>query len=97
MLAVNRIAIVPGSFDPITLGHVDVVQRAAKEYDKVYLAVMINSEKSYMFTLEQRLGTFCLCFPKGLENWSLRSPSLEVVGRGPGTLLNILKCSGQSP
>lgn len=50
----GRIAIVPGSFDPITNGHVNIVIRAAKSYDKVYLAVMINSEKSYTFTLDER-------------------------------------------
>ena len=49
-----RIAIVPGSFDPITKGHINIVERATKLYDKVYLAVMINSEKDYMFTLEER-------------------------------------------
>ena len=54
MKETKRIAIVPGSFDPITLGHVDIVQRAAERYDKVYLAVMINPEKNYMFSLEQR-------------------------------------------
>ena len=48
------IAIVPGSFDPITRGHVSVARRAAELYDKVYLAVMINSEKSYTFTLDER-------------------------------------------
>ena len=50
----ERIAIVPGSFDPITLGHVSVARRAAELYDKVYLAVMINDQKQYMFTLEER-------------------------------------------
>lgn len=50
----KRIAIVPGSFDPITLGHVDIVQRAAERYDRVYVAVMINRDKKYMFTLSQR-------------------------------------------
>ena len=50
----KRIAIVPGSFDPITYGHIDLVKRAAAEYDKVYLAVMINREKQYLFSLEQR-------------------------------------------
>ena len=49
-----KIAIVPGSFDPITYGHVDIVKRAQKDYDVVYLAVMINASKEYMFTLEQR-------------------------------------------
>ena len=50
----KSIAIVPGSFDPITNGHIDIVKRAAAEYEKVYLAVMINSNKKYMFTIEQR-------------------------------------------
>ena len=49
-----RIAIVPGSFDPITNGHIDIVRRAADIYDKVYLAVMINESKNYMFTLSER-------------------------------------------
>ena len=50
----QRIAIVPGSFDPITLGHLDVIERAADEYDLVYVAVMINTQKNYMFSLDQR-------------------------------------------
>lgn len=50
----KRIAIVPGSFDPITNGHIFVINEAIKSYDKVYVAVMINSEKKYMFDLEQR-------------------------------------------
>ena len=48
------IAIYPGSFDPITLGHVNIAKRAAALYDKVYLAVMINADKSYMFSLDER-------------------------------------------
>lgn len=47
-------AIVPGSFDPITYGHIDIVQRAASEYEKVYLAVMINNEKKYTFSITER-------------------------------------------
>ena len=50
----KKIAIVPGSFDPITVGHIDIAKRAAALYDEVYVAVMINREKSYMFTIEQR-------------------------------------------
>ena len=50
----KRIAIVPGSFDPITNGHIDIVKRAVDLFDKVYLAVMINPNKNYMFTLDQR-------------------------------------------
>lgn len=50
------IAIVPGSFDPITCGHMDIVKRAADMYGTVYLAVMINPEKSYMFDIQQRVN-----------------------------------------
>jgi len=50
----KRIAIVPGSFDPITNGHVDIIRRASKLYDEVVVAVMINAEKKYLFTLPQR-------------------------------------------
>lgn len=50
----KSIAIVPGSFDPITYGHIDVVKRAAELFDIVYLAVMVNSQKQYLFTMEQR-------------------------------------------
>ncbi len=51
----KRIAIFPGSFDPITLGHKSIVLRALPIFDKVYVAVGINSEKSTMFPLESRL------------------------------------------
>ncbi|MBE6533668.1 MAG: pantetheine-phosphate adenylyltransferase [Ruminococcaceae bacterium] len=54
MCAKKTIAIVPGSFDPITNGHVFIIEEAAKRYDKIYVAVMINSNKQYTFTLEER-------------------------------------------
>ena len=47
-------AVVPGSFDPMTLGHVNIVERATALFDKVFVAVMINNSKSYMFSAEQR-------------------------------------------
>ena len=50
----TTVAIVPGSFDPITNGHIFVINEAAKRYDKVFVAVMINSDKEYMFTLDER-------------------------------------------
>ena len=49
-----KLGIVPGSFDPITVGHVDVILRAKELCESVVVAVMINSEKKYMFTLEER-------------------------------------------
>lgn len=49
-----RIAVFPGSFDPITLGHYDIVERAAPLFDKIIIAIGQNSQKKYMFSLEQR-------------------------------------------
>jgi pantetheine-phosphate adenylyltransferase len=49
-----RIAIYPGSFDPLTNGHLDVVQRAAKLFDRVIVAVAKNDAKQPLFTLEER-------------------------------------------
>ncbi len=51
-----RIAVFPGSFDPITTGHVDLVKRALPLFDKVIIAIGINSQKKYLFSLEQRLA-----------------------------------------
>ena len=50
-----KIAVVPGSFDPLTCGHVDLVRRAAKMFDLVYVVAMINDQKTYTFTNEERL------------------------------------------
>jgi pantetheine-phosphate adenylyltransferase len=47
-------AIFPGSFDPITLGHLDIIQRALPLFDEIIVAIGINAEKKYMFSLEQR-------------------------------------------
>lgn len=49
-----RIAVFPGSFDPITLGHYDIVERAVPLFDKIIIAIGQNSQKKYMFSLEQR-------------------------------------------
>ena len=47
-------AIFPGSFDPITLGHYDIIKRGIKLFDELIIAIGINTEKNYMFSLEQR-------------------------------------------
>lgn len=49
-----RIAVFPGSFDPITLGHYDIVERAYPLFDKIIIAIGQNSQKNYMFSLEHR-------------------------------------------
>lgn len=50
-----RIALYPGTFDPITNGHIDLVQRAAKLFDKVIVAIASNSKKNPRFSLDQRI------------------------------------------
>ena len=51
-----RKAVFPGSFDPITLGHTDIIKRALPLFDEIILAIGVNSDKKYMFSLEERLG-----------------------------------------
>ena len=51
----ERVALFPGSFDPITKGHVDILNRAAGLFDRIVVGVGINTTKETMFTLEQRL------------------------------------------
>ena len=55
------IAVYPGSFDPITLGHLNIIKRAAAIFDKVYVCVMINSSKRPMFTREERMELISRC------------------------------------
>ena len=50
----GKIAIYPGSFDPLTFGHLDVIERAAKLFDKLIVLVAVNSSKQAHFTLEER-------------------------------------------
>ena len=47
-------AIFPGSFDPITLGHFDIIQRSIPLFDEIIVAIGVNAEKKYMFSLEER-------------------------------------------
>jgi pantetheine-phosphate adenylyltransferase len=51
----QRICLFPGTFDPVTLGHVDIIKRAIPLFDKIVVAVGINAAKSPMFSPEQRL------------------------------------------
>ncbi|MBD1371400.1 pantetheine-phosphate adenylyltransferase [Hazenella sp. IB182357] len=48
------IAVYPGSFDPITLGHLDLIERGAKVFDQVIVAVLVNAHKKPLFSVEQR-------------------------------------------
>ena len=63
----ERIAVYPGSFDPVTKGHLDIIRRAAKTFDKVYVAVLVNSSKNPMFSTQQRMEWIRKA-AKGIDN-----------------------------
>lgn len=52
----ERVAIYPGSFDPLTLGHVDIMQRGSSLFDRIIVAVLKNVDKKPLFTVEERLA-----------------------------------------
>ncbi|WP_426623954.1 pantetheine-phosphate adenylyltransferase [Leifsonia sp. McL0607] len=52
----NRIAVVPGSFDPVTLGHLDVIERAARLWDEVHVLVVHNPDKAALLPIAQRVA-----------------------------------------
>lgn len=61
------VAIFPGSFDPVTNGHVDVIKQAAAIFDKVYVVVMVNTAKKYLFKDNER-QKLCQAAVKNLPN-----------------------------
>ena len=64
-------AIFPGSFDPITLGHYDIIERSVKLFDEVIVAIGINADKKYMFSVEER--------QKFIEESFKHEPKVKVV------------------
>lgn len=60
-------AIYPGSFDPVTKGHLDIIKRSASVFDEVIVVLMRNPDKNYLFSEEERLDMLCECC-KELDN-----------------------------
>ena len=61
------IAVYPGTFDPITNGHLDIIRRALNLFDRVIIAIAVNSRKTPLFTLEERIEMIRQCFDPGEE------------------------------
>lgn len=79
------IAVVPGSFDPITAGHMDIIKRATRLYDEVVVGIVVNPSKSPLFTLEERVNMV-----KEAVNWD---PKIT-VDSFDGLLIEFVKMHG---
>ena len=73
-----KICVFPGSFDPISNGHLDLIERAAKIFDKVYVLVSFNVKKTYLFNVEERKELISRC-TKHIDNVSVTSYEGMVV------------------
>ena len=87
-----RVAVCPGSFDPVTNGHVDIFERSSKIFDEVIAAVFLNPEKKAMFTMEERvsmlkeatghLPNVRVDYFSGLLNQYVRKQNTNIIVRG---------------
>ena len=85
-------AVYPGTFDPMTKGHLDIIQRASKLFDKLYIGVLHNSEKTPLFSVEERVTILSeatkdienveVCSFKGLSVDFAREKNAKVIVRG---------------
>ncbi len=80
-------AVCPGSFDPVTLGHVDVFERAAAQFDEVIVAVLINPKKSGMFDIDERIAM--------IEEATAHLPNLRAES-GQGLVVDFVKQHGMT-
>jgi pantetheine-phosphate adenylyltransferase len=78
-------AVCPGSFDPVTLGHVDIFERAAVQFDEVIVAVLINPNKAGMFDIDERIAM--------IEEATAHLPNLRAES-GQGLVVDFVKQRG---
>ncbi len=80
-------AVCPGSFDPVTLGHVDIFERAAAQFDELIVAILINPNKKGMFTLDERIAM--------IEESAAHLPNLRVES-GQGLVVDFVRQRGMT-
>ncbi len=83
----RKIAIVPGSFDPITYGHIDIIKRSSELFDEIIVAILVNPDKKYLFSLDERV--------KMIEETIKDIPNVRVDAFS-GLLVNYAKKVGSS-
>ena len=81
-MTTEKLAVCPGSFDPVTLGHIDIINRASKLFDRVIVLVSINAAKTYSFTTAERV--------KMLETVTKGIPNVEIKSRHKKYPLHLL-------
>lgn len=88
----NGAAILPGSYDPVTLGHLDIIKRAAEEYEEVYAVIFTNPEKTYTYSLDERVKMLMLAtddvdnclvsYSNGLVIDYMREHGIDIIIKG---------------
>jgi len=73
----TRIAVFPGSFDPLTNGHIDLIQRAARLFDHIIVAVLVNPDKRTMFTPDERVAMIELACGNLHESGTVKVDAFE--------------------
>jgi pantetheine-phosphate adenylyltransferase len=79
-------AVCPGSFDPVTLGHIDIFERASAQFDEVVVAVLVNPNKQGMFNADERIAM--------IEESTTHLPNLRVES-GQGLVVDFVKARGR--
>ena len=80
------IAVYPGSFDPVTYGHLDIIKRSIRVFDKLVIGILLNSEKNPLFSMEERVE-FLTEATKDMENVEVKSFSGLRILRSAGSAL----------
>ena len=85
-------ALLPGSYDPVTNGHLEIIKKASNEYDEVYVVIFVNPEKQYTFSLDDRLSMLMVAtdeLPNVLVSYSpgmvidyMREHSIDMIVKG---------------
>lgn len=83
----NKIAVYPGTFDPVTYGHIDLIKRAARIFDKVIIAVARNSPKDTLFNIEDRVA---------MLKYVTRTMKNVVIDEFDGLVVDYIKSKGSN-
>ena len=73
-----KTAVYPGTFDPITYGHIDVIKKSLKIFDKLIVATTDNNDKEYFFSLEERIDIINNSLFKDLKNLLIKDCTMEL-------------------